>query len=72
MNKFATACKHGDIIDIYQLLDEHGEFEIENQDFKIIKASQLEFLKWFDEKLQETRVEKIDRQQSIKKCHVIQ
>lgn len=59
IQKFRKASSNKDIKLIDSLLDEDGEFEIQDKKLETIAVKKGEFIKWFEEKLSQT---------SIKEC----
>ncbi len=67
VNEFAVATQNKDIKSLENLLDQDGEFEIENEiDFsvRLIVAKQI-FLEWYETKLESTEITEIDHDQCI-------
>jgi hypothetical protein len=62
---FVLASKNADIVSIEVLLDNNGVFEIEDLNKKIVVANKQDFLNWYESKLLETKIEKVEFDQCI-------
>ncbi len=67
--EFANASKLIDIPHLESLLDENGEFEIQNDQLDIIHANKEEFIKWYEVKLKATAITDIEYDQCLH-CHI--
>lgn len=65
---FISASVEADILSIGELLDDNGEFQMEDSKFKIVDGSKTEFLRWYNTKLEATKINQVTNDQCINCC----
>ena len=65
IKQFIAASKNADIKMLEELLDQKGNYEIEDDNLEIIEASKVEFLKWYHTKIKVTEINDVIYDQCI-------
>ena len=65
IKQFIIASKNADIKKLEELLDQKGNYEIENDNLEIIEDSKVEFLKWYHTKIKATKINDVIYDQCI-------
>jgi hypothetical protein len=65
IEKFIEAARAGDIMTIDELLEDDGKFEIEDSTFELVDGTKFQFLRWFNKKLEATKIVEVSYDQCI-------
>jgi hypothetical protein len=65
LKHFISASQNADINSIAGLLSDEGLFEIEDDNFDLVDTSKNEYLQWYKNKLQETKINEVFIDQCI-------